>query len=82
MQEYMKLMKIAEEHLQIAQENAVRKAVQIQAAKGVAPTQMGIPQPGNPQQPSTPAPQTPAGQTQAQSQAVTQAAPQPPQVSQ
>jgi len=81
MAEYMKLMKIAQAHLPIAQENAVRKAVQIQAAKGIAPPQMqaaltpkpGMPQPG-------PGPMTPAGQTQQQSQAATQGVPQPPQI--
>ncbi len=79
--EYQKLMKIAEQHLQIAQENAVRKAVQIQAAKGMAPGQIQTAPTPKPAMPA-PSPQTPAGQTQAQSQAVTQSAPQPPQISQ
>lgn len=79
--EYMNLMKIAQEHMPIAQENAVRKAVQINAARGTAPNQMPgqAPAPGGPA--ASPLP-SPAGQVQRQSQAYTQAAPQTPQLTQ
>lgn len=78
--EYKKLMAIAEKHLPIAKENAARKAVQVNAARGVKPNQMATPQPSATEQYAaggdTPVPATPGG-TQSQSQDVTQLAPQP-----
>lgn len=67
---YNKLMAIAEEHLPIAQENAARKAVQIQASKGMM---QQAPQPSPTEQlygqPDA------AGATQSQSQDMTNLAP-------
>jgi hypothetical protein len=79
MAEYTKLMNIAQQHIKIAQENAVRKAVQIQAGRGVPPTQMPGQAPAGPA--ATPLP-TPAGQVQQQSQGYASAAPQTPQLTQ
>src|SRR5207245_1641426 len=74
MNEYMKLMKLAQEHMPIAAENAARKAVQVRAQQGqppVPPGAPGAPQPGVPQPgQDQPAPGTPGG-TASQSQHIT-----------
>lgn len=75
--EYTKLMQMAEAHIPVAMENATRKAIQVNASRGVAPAEMTSPE--NPL-PETPA--TPAGMIQEQSQAMTQSVPQPPQLTQ
>lgn len=76
--EYNKLMKIAEVHMPIAQENAARKAMAVRAQRGMP----AMPQPGQPGAPTSPvdqvmnepAPATPGG-TQSQSQQATNMAP-------
>ena len=96
LKEFMKLMKIAQAHMPIAQKNAIRKATQIRAQQGM-PSLPGAGQPpkpnygqllnggqgapqGAPPQ-GTPAPGTPQD-TASQSQQLTQLAPQPAQVGQ
>lgn len=77
--EYNKLMQIAQAHMAIAQENAVRKAIQVRSQMGMT----AMPQPGQPGAPTSPvdqlmgneaAPNSPGG-TQSQSQQVTAQAP-------
>jgi hypothetical protein len=76
----MKLMQMAQEHMPIAQENALRKATQIRAQMGMS----SQPQPGQPGAPTSPVDQlmgspgaTPGG-TASQSQQVTNLAPNVP----
>lgn len=91
MPEYTKLMQLAQAHMMIANENMTRKAVLLNASRGVPPGGPNQPPPAPPTateqyaqgapQPETPAPNTPGG-TQAASQDMTQMSPQAPQPNQ
>jgi hypothetical protein len=80
MDEYTKLMKIVQDHMPIAAKNAARKAVQVNASRGIGPNQMAPPQPSATEQyaagttPEQSAPNTPAG-TASNSQSLTSLAP-------
>ena len=81
MAEYMKLMKIAQAHMQVAQQNAIRKASQIRSAQGqpaLPPPQQQQPDYGQLLNNNQAAPGGP-GQAAAQSQVPAQGAPQPAQ---